>query len=56
MSIKTVCGNVTNELRLTGKEIFSVKDIIDAVEKFGPESKNGVDSYLGKDGNLAKGG
>lgn len=56
MSVKTVCGNVVNELRLTGKEIFSVKDIADAVEKFGPESKNGVNSYLGNDGNLARDG
>lgn len=56
MSIKTVCGNVTNELRLTGKKLFSVKDIVDAVEKVGPTSKNGVDSYLGNDGNLAKEG
>jgi len=56
MSIKTVCGNVANELRLTGKEIFSVNDIINAVRKFGPESKNSVDSYLGNDGNLAEGG
>lgn len=54
MSIKTVCGNVTNELRLTGKKLFSVKDIVDAVEKVGPTSKNGVDNYLGNDGHLAE--
>lgn len=54
MSIKTVCGNVTNELKMIGKPVFSINPIIDAVEKYGPESKSGIDNYLGNDGHLAK--
>lgn len=56
MSIKTVCGNIVNELKLTRKQVFSVKDLADAIRKVGPTSTGGVDNYLGNDGNLTRGG
>lgn len=53
MSITTNCGKVARELRLTGKTLFSVKDIIDAVEKCTTvRSRKGVNDYLGDDGYL----
>lgn len=54
MSITTNCGKVARELRLTGKTLFSVKDIVDAVEKCTTvRSRKGVNDYLGDEGYLA---
>jgi len=55
IGINKVCGDVVNQLRLTGKQVFSANDIQQALREAG-RGGSSFTNYMGTDGHLAKRG
>ena len=55
-TINTTCSQVVNELRMTGKDVFSADDIERALISVGKGSKGSLENYRGLKGHLAKRG